>query len=123
MNDLAVVYKYAGHDDDAEALYRRALAAIEATVGTDHVEAATMLQYRPDLLGSGTADEGPGLGEDRALHLGRIHHRADDEEDEREQRREREERCVGERGGHRRAAVAEELVDAAPDEPEWLADR
>ncbi|MEK6253044.1 MAG: tetratricopeptide repeat protein, partial [Actinomycetota bacterium] len=40
LNDLAVVYKYAARFDEAEALYRRALASIEATLGSAHPEAA-----------------------------------------------------------------------------------
>jgi tetratricopeptide (TPR) repeat protein len=37
LNDLAVVYKYAARFEEAEALYQRALAATEATLGPDHL--------------------------------------------------------------------------------------
>ena len=37
-----MVYKYAARFDEAEALYQRALAAIEATLGPDHPDTATV---------------------------------------------------------------------------------
>lgn len=42
LNDLAVVYKYAARYDEGIALYWRALAAIESTLGPEHPEAATV---------------------------------------------------------------------------------
>ena len=41
-NDLAVVYKYAGRFDEAEALYWRALPIIETACGRGHVDVATI---------------------------------------------------------------------------------
>ena len=42
-NDLAVVYKYLGRLDEAEVLYRQALRVLDAALGGDHPEVATVL--------------------------------------------------------------------------------
>ena len=42
LNNLAVLYKYAGEFDRAEPLYRRALGIIELVYGPEHPEAATI---------------------------------------------------------------------------------
>jgi tetratricopeptide (TPR) repeat protein len=41
-NNLAVLYKYTARFDEAETLYRRALAIVDARRGPDHVDAATL---------------------------------------------------------------------------------
>ncbi|MCA1680252.1 MAG: tetratricopeptide repeat protein [Actinobacteria bacterium] len=40
--NLGVLYKYTGHFDEAEALYRRALQIVDARQGPEHVDAATL---------------------------------------------------------------------------------
>src|SRR4051794_15704946 len=42
LNSLGRVYKYTGRFEDADALYHRALALVEQSLGPDHPEAATL---------------------------------------------------------------------------------
>jgi tetratricopeptide (TPR) repeat protein len=43
LNSLGVLYKYIGRYDEAERLYRRALAIKENVLGPDHVDVALTL--------------------------------------------------------------------------------